>query len=227
MSRFLLVALFCTSAIACTKANSPHTTTLATPVEVAQPAPTITEPAPVQPDVRLRDRLAAARAENLARLETYAQSGAFPKNQVTPGLLNVFRDDEGHLCAVANLINLDGHTNLIDLTAKGDNFIVLADVTSGPLLDWILESGFTQEEIGMIQVPYMGEFQNGVPVRDDEPQLVDLRSAETDRVRAALLQVHSSISANTVASLDLAVQRATGGMAIAQVATQRFSQPPR
>jgi hypothetical protein len=234
MSRLLLLGLFCTSAIACTTANSPHTTTLAqapapvaqAPGPVAQATPVITQPAPIHDEVLLRDQLAIARANNLVRLEAYALGGAFPKNQVSPGLLNVFRDDEGHLCAVANLINLDGHTNLIDATAAGDNFIVLANVASGPLLDWILESGFTQEEIGMIQVPYMGEFEGRIPV-DNGPVLAQIRETETDRIRAALLQVHSNISANTLASLALAVERANQEPIVAQLVTQRFSQPPR
>lgn len=53
MSRLLILALFCTFAIACTKASSPNTTTLArTPVEVSQPAleplaaPVVSLPAP-------------------------------------------------------------------------------------------------------------------------------------------------------------------------------------
>lgn len=226
MSRFLLLALFCTSAIACTKAGSPHTTTLGqTPARVTQPAREVSMPAPVPNEINLRDKLAAARAQNLARLEAYAQNGAFPKNQVTPGLLNVFRDDEGHLCAVANLINIDGHANLVDTTARSDNFILLASVTSGPLLDWVLESGFTQEEIGMIQEPYEGEFQLENPIADEQ-ELARFRAAEVVRVRTALLQVHRSISANTVASLDLAAQRANRGVAIARVEPQRFSQPP-
>tara|TARA_R110002073_G_scaffold245044_4_gene407460 strand:+ start:40581 stop:41282 length:702 start_codon:yes stop_codon:yes gene_type:complete len=233
MSRLLILALFCTSAIACTKASSPHTITLArTPVEVSQPAPAaapvVAQPAPASETTQLRDRLAIARAENLARLQAYAAAGAFPKNKVTAGLLNVFRDDEGHLCAVANLINMDGHTTLIDETAQGDNFIVLANVTSGPLLDWILDSGFTQEEIGMIQVPYMGRIDQPIEAPAQEAIIAaQMQQAETNRVRNALLQVHQSLSANTIASLDLAVERATQGVAIAQVSPQRFSQPPR
>lgn len=226
MSRLLVLALFCTSALACTKAAAPHATT---PSGTLVPPPT---PEPRQDELRqeLRQELAAARSQNLARLQTYAETGAFPTNQTQPGLLNVFRDAEGHLCAVANLINLDGHTDLIDTTAGDDNFIVLAEVDSGPLLGWILESGFTQEEIGMIQVPYMGEFEDGefgeLPVLA-EPQLAEMRSDEVARVRAALIDVHRNISANTLAALDLAVQRSAAGTVIAQVSPTRFAQPQR
>jgi hypothetical protein len=188
---------------------------------VAQP-----HPVPSLDRSSLRHKLATARAHNLVRLEAYARAGAFPKNQVQPGTLNVFRDNEGHLCAVANLINLDGHTSLINATATDDNFIVLASVTEGPLLDWILTSGFTQEEIGMIQVPYMGEFQGPEPVIDEQ-QLAVIRAQEVERVRTALLEVHRALTENSQQSLDIAAQRASGGAAVAQAALPTFAQPPR
>jgi hypothetical protein len=68
-------------------------------------------------------------------------------------MLNVWRDDEYHLCAVANLIAKQGLDELVNTTAAGDNFVKIAEVTSGPLFDWVLTSGFTQEEIAMIQWP--------------------------------------------------------------------------
>ena len=39
-------------------------------------------------------------------------------------------------------------------TADATSFLVLRDVHEGPLLDWILSSGFTQEEIALVQEPY-------------------------------------------------------------------------
>jgi len=169
------------------------------------------QPQPQAPQESLRTQLAQARTQNLARLEAYALAGVFPKNKERPGLLNVFRDAEGHLCAVANLINMDGRKELIEETAEEDNFIVLADVKRGPLLDWILESGLTQEEIGMIQVPYMGEFEQEVPVVDEQ-ELARMRAEEVERLRSALLQVHKAIAANTTASLEIAVSRISGSV---------------
>ena len=221
MSRTLLFALFCTSAIACTTAQSTSTTTaaVAPAIEPTVSAPVVHEhPLPTLDSASLRSELAASRAHNLARLEAYAQAGAFPKNQVQEGLLNVFRDDEGHLCAVANLIQIDGHTSLISATAANNNFIVLADVTDGPLLEWILASGFTQEEIAMIQVPYMGEFQGPEPVIDEQ-QLAVVRAREIDRVRSALLNVHRTLAANSDQSLDIAAQRASQGVVVAALDT--------
>ncbi len=228
MKRLVTLAFLCTSVVACTKSAPIHTTP-STPA----PTPTIVVADPVEPstveqehDV-LRAELSAARKANLQRLEAYALEGAFPRNREQPGLLNVFQDKEGHLCAVANLINLDGHQGLIASTAATDNFIVLASVTEGPLLEWILDSGFTQEEIGMIQVPYMGEFDGrGEPILDG-PKIVDARATEVDRVRAALLAVHKNISENSKFALDVAVERRSKVATVAYAAPQRFAQPPR
>ncbi|HUH03653.1 MAG TPA: hypothetical protein VML75_16775 [Kofleriaceae bacterium] len=111
------------------------------------------EPAPAIDANALRTNLAARRALNLQRLHTYATAGVFPKNRHSDGPLNVFIDEDGHICAAANLIDLDGHGDLVRATAASNNFLVLRDVTSGPLMDWMLTSGFTQEEIALIQEP--------------------------------------------------------------------------
>ncbi len=232
MSRLAILAILATSAVACTKAGTGAPTTITPTATITQPSTTDADTPPIDQTEELRKELAAARAENLMRLEAYALSGAFPKNQEQPGLLNVFRDVDGHLCAVANLINLDGHSDLINVTASNDNFIVLANVSSGPLHNWILDSGFTQEEIGMIQVPYMGEFRGEEPIIE-KPSIAEFRAEEVERVRTALLAVHRNIAANTVASLDIAVARHSGDSApgnpsaLAQAAPQRFAQPPR
>lgn len=157
---------------------------------------------------QLRRDLLAARTQNLERLDTYIRQGAFPVNQVQQGMLNVFRDNEEHLCAVANLIALDGHTALINTTAANDNFIVLANVHEGPLQEWILASGFTQEEIGMIQKPYMGEFNNERPIVNPV-EIATFREQEVERLQHVLRGVHTQISENTNASIEVAIRRAT------------------
>jgi hypothetical protein len=162
----------------------------------------------------LRQELARRRSIHLEQLLAYANAGEFPANTVAGGPLNIFIDDDGHVCAAANLIKLDGHGALVKKTAKTDNYIVLASVNKGPLLDWMLTSGFTQEEIAQIQEPYM-------PITDIEPQ-EDPRIAaptphfaappitpaeERARVQNVLRGVHKLLSANSQKSLYLATQR--------------------
>jgi hypothetical protein len=51
------------------------------------------------------------------------------------------------------MIDRDGQHDLVMKTAATSNQIRLLDVTDGPLLDWILTSGLTLEEIDLIQAP--------------------------------------------------------------------------
>jgi hypothetical protein len=174
------LALLTLLVISCTSAPAPQA-----PVSQQTRLP---EPAAV------RAQLAARRTVHLGRLLAYADAGVFPANDVRPGPLNVFIDRAGHLCAAANLMALDGQRALVVAAASDDNFVVLGNVKSGALYDWMLASGFTQEEIAMIQEPYMFE---------PDPQ------AEQQRLQGVLRGVHAVLQANTDKSLDLAVARLT------------------
>ena len=58
-------------------------------------------------------------------------------------------------CAAATIIKMSGQDALVNRVAEQNNFVRLADVEQGPLMDWILTSGFTQDEIAAIQEPFM------------------------------------------------------------------------
>lgn len=100
-----------------------------------------------------RDYLTERRSVQLQRLKAYADDGVFPVNQEVPGLANLFMDEQGRRCAMAHLIWEDGQQNLVKVYASIDNDVLLGEVTDGPLLDWILTSGLTQEEAAFIQEP--------------------------------------------------------------------------
>ncbi|MFO0548161.1 MAG: hypothetical protein U0271_07220 [Polyangiaceae bacterium] len=142
-----------------------------------------------------REHLAKNRARHLEQLNAYWKAKSFPINRDLNIIGNVFRDEDGHLCAVANMIDKDGgNADLLDETAKNNNFIRLIDVHEGPLYDWVLTSGFTQEEIAMIQVPYMPERQ----VNLDE---------ERERISARLADVEERLRDDTELSLGVAERR--------------------
>jgi hypothetical protein len=101
----------------------------------------------------VRAALAARREHNIAAFRAYASAGVYPHNFVRPGPLNVWRDQEGHLCAAATMIDRDGKHELVRDIASSDNHIRLLDVTSGPMMSWMLTSGLTIEEIDRIQKP--------------------------------------------------------------------------
>jgi len=105
----------------------------------------------------LRKELAARREANLKRFHAYRKARIYPHNSYESGAVNVWRDADGHLCAVATMVFKDGLEQLTDATATDNNFIKISDVTSGPLADWVLTSGFTQEELVMIQWPSYAE----------------------------------------------------------------------
>ena len=187
-----LLALLCfVTATACaTMAPSQ----LDRPTPVAEPAP---DPStrPTVDRTALRKQLAEARAAQVQRLRDYAAAGAFPKNRVSLAKINVFIDDEGNLCAVANLMAKSGARDLVDRTAAAKNLIVLATVTDGELMDWMLRSGLTQEEIARIQEPY---FPYDDPVSWKQEQ---------DRLRAHFAAVLVELDRDAEVSLDLAVDR--------------------
>ena len=114
----------------------------------------VAAPRKVAPDrAAVRKALDKRRAKNLAAFRAYRKAGVYPHNTFREGPLNIWIDLDGHLCAAATMIAKDGKQKLVDDQAGIDNQIRLMNVTKGPLLDWILTSGFTIEEIDRIQAP--------------------------------------------------------------------------
>jgi hypothetical protein len=209
MSRFLLafsfVAALTSSAAAQRFAQPPPSM----PVSAELTAP-ITR---LQPPSRseLRAKLAQNRKLNLGRFRAYQAKGVFPSNTFTPGKLNVWIDNGGNLCAAATIINASGQSDLVQQVGIDNNFIRLADVTDGALMDWILTSGLTQAEIAAIQEPFMGVRQP-MPVEPADPILANgvdpkLRRAENARLKATYKQVEAMIIKQQRQSLDAATDR--------------------
>ena len=203
MSRFLIASLvFSTfSSLASAQVAEPA------PQHFAQ-APTVairTMPPLARDRASVRAALASARANNLAAFRAYQQKGTFPSNTFEDRKLNVWRDAAGHLCAAATIIDQSGQHELVQRVADQDNFIRLGAVEQGPLMDWILTSGFTQDEIAAIQEPF-------IPVRREQPvgpNIVDARkrAAEDARLRARYVEVTKQLVKNEQRSLDLATDR--------------------
>lgn len=141
------------------------------------------------------------RAANLQRFRDYQRAGVFPSNTYLNKKLNVWIDADGHLCAAATIISASGMQDLVMQTSEDNNFIRLGDVRDGALMDWILTSGLTQDEIAAIQEPFE-------PVMV-EPSVVDqgLRKREDDRLRAKYKVVEAQILKNAARSLDAATDR--------------------
>ena len=155
----------------------------------------------------IRAKLSQNRAANLARFRVYQSKGVFPNNTYTDGKLNVWLDESGNLCAAATIIKLSGQDDLVQRTADQTNFIRLIDVTQGPLMDWILTSGLTQDELAAIQEPMMPVVQD--PIVEPQPIMVDgrMRRIENRRLIQKYKQVDAQIVKARNKSLDAATDR--------------------
>lgn len=174
----------------------------------APPADTAPVAAPARQAVYAA--LAARRKANVARFRAYRTAGVYPHNQRGdedidrgPIARNIWLDAEGHLCAAATMILGSGATDLVERTARDDNFVHLADVTGGALLDWMLTSGLTQEEVALIQEPFM------------EVERPTERAAEDQRLAARYAEIEATIKAQRKASLQLATDRLLAHPALA------------
>lgn len=157
----------------------------------------------------VRAKLAAARAANLTRFRAYQQKGAFPSNTYDGRKLNVWLDEQGRFCAAASIMIASGKADLAQQIAEQNNFIRLGNVKQGPVMDWILTSGLTQDEIAAIQEPFM-------PVMREEPFVEPkLRMAEDARLRRKYKQVEAMIAKNHQKSIDLATDRLMKNQALA------------
>jgi hypothetical protein len=154
-----------------------------------------------------RTELATHRKLQIQRLHAYMLAAKFPHNpSASKAPIHMFRDDDGNRCAVANLIFEDGHVALVDRMAKEHNDVVVADETAGPLHDWVLTSGLTNEEVRRIQgVGFPGEGGLFAPGGGVVPSVL----ARLD-LQAHLQTVEQELVDATEASLDVALQRLEG-----------------
>jgi hypothetical protein len=175
------------------------------PREMPEPMPAPMRIAPVLDRAQVRAALAKARAKNLAAFRAYQRAGVFPSNTFSDDKLNVWVDAQGHYCAAATLIKASGQVDLVTRTGEQNNFIRLADVQQGPLMAWILTSGFTQDEIVAIQEPFRPVMRE----EPAEPNLVDekLRKAEDKRLVAKYRAIDKMLVKNQKTSLDLATEK--------------------
>jgi hypothetical protein len=120
--------------------------------------------------------LAANRGRQIARLHDYAAAGTFPLNTDFSGqLVPYFVDKIGTACAVGHLMRLDGQTELVKSIASTTNHVRIENVHAGPLLDWIRDSGLTQDECALVQPSYatIEDYRHGRPWQDEVRRLKD------------------------------------------------------
>lgn len=95
-----------------------------------------------------------ARQELVAVLADYAQQGRFPINYYRKARIPVFIDEHGTYCAVGYLIRHTGHDVLARRIAAVDNYAWVREITDRELSTWQAASGFTLDELKLIQGAY-------------------------------------------------------------------------
>jgi hypothetical protein len=90
---------------------------------------------------------------NLARLQAYQLRGVFPHNEHARAL-PVFVDAHNNACAVGYLMRASGWDKAVRHVQQRNNYVYVLDIHSGPVLEWILQSGLTREEAALIQPAY-------------------------------------------------------------------------
>lgn len=171
----------------------------------------VPSPMPVRalPDrASVRKALEARRTKNLAAFRAYRKGGVYPHNRWRMGPLNVWIDTDGHLCAAATMIGKDGKEALVRKTAETDNNIRLQNVIDGELLDWMLTSGFTIEEIDRIQAP---------SIYPDESMMKteDALRAEDARLSKLYAETDAALVKQSKRGLDTATDRLMKNPALA------------
>lgn len=95
------------------------------------------------------------RHELLQHLHEYWTQGKFPQNtRHVSSRESYFVDDANTPCAMGYLMLCDGQKELVEKVRNTNNHVHLSDLTHGEVLDWIKQSGFTQEEAALVQPTY-------------------------------------------------------------------------
>lgn len=96
----------------------------------------------------------ASRQRLTALLDAYRMAGKFPINYYRRERIPVFIDEHNTHCAVGYLMAESGYGKLANRIAMTDNYVWVKDITDPEALKWQQSSGFTLEELKLIQGAY-------------------------------------------------------------------------
>jgi hypothetical protein len=104
----------------------------------------------------VRKALAKQRARHLAALHAYRVKGVFAHDLDRAGEVYVWKDDDGHLDAVAAVMARDGKrfAATVDELAAALIGVHLTELAYGDVYAWVVTSGFAVDEIDRLQRPH-------------------------------------------------------------------------
>lgn len=133
------------------------------------------------PTDHLDEERRAARMALLDELGAYREAGTFPRNQLVPGRVPVFVDDDGVHCAVGHLLHRTGQDEIVQSIRASRNLALLPDLLDEPGLEaWLDAHGLEAAEAAWIQPAYCHMQQAGTgdlwigcppPVNESEAEL--------------------------------------------------------
>lgn len=100
------------------------------------------------------EELREKRLEVLALLKDYIEAGQFPMNEKYQGRRPCFIDANGTYCAVGHLVKETAGASLAALINEHHQYDYIHDMNLAALAEWIATSGFTLDEVAMIQPAY-------------------------------------------------------------------------
>ncbi|MCB9230731.1 MAG: hypothetical protein H6581_03670 [Bacteroidia bacterium] len=106
------------------------------------------------PVVHLSQAQFHSRQHLIEVLDGYRKAGNFPLNYYRHERIPVFIDEHDTHCAVGYLLQQTGREDLARRIAAADNYVWVKDIHEADLLAWQQESGFSLEELKLIQGAY-------------------------------------------------------------------------
>jgi len=164
-----------------------------------------------------RAALRSQRQIQIRRLVAYRERGVFPtylgpdrKTHISHRTLSrqepVFVDDDGVRCAVGFLMDRSGWGDAVDEIAQTNNHVLVEEVRSGSLVEWVSRSGLTIEEASMIQPSYNWEPAPRRPKPRPRPE-PDPMIVEHRRLTNHFIAVEEKLRNDTSDSIELALTR--------------------
>ncbi|MCU0432979.1 MAG: hypothetical protein MUC87_05955 [Bacteroidia bacterium] len=113
-----------------------------------------------------------SRAQMLKWLSEYREAGQFPFNYYRLERIPVFIDEHQTHCAVGYLMMKSGHDDMARRIAAADNYAWVKDIHDAGLPAWQQASGFTVDELKLIQGAYDSYLPNAfvLPNKYEIPQ---------------------------------------------------------
>jgi hypothetical protein len=153
---------------------------------------------PAGSEAHWREKLGAQRERMIRRLHAYWTAGDFVQNPDPGGGPGHFiLDARGKPCPLASIIERSGRGDLVEEAARKNNNVKVVDLRDGPILEWILQSGLTQEECVLIQRPSLSGEDISRAKREEQRK----------RLREDLARVERTLRESTENSLTISVKR--------------------